>query len=63
MITDEQLSNLVELQACAVEKEGQAKQAMSEYKAGCKALFGVEDGTPINLVQLAMLVKKVTGND
>jgi hypothetical protein len=55
----EVIKELVAMQEGIVSLERELKHAVSDYKAKTKEYFGVEDGQPLNLVQLLMVMDRV----
>lgn len=56
----EAVSYFTGLQAQCLEAERAAKDLLQRYKAETKAYFGTADGEPMNLIQLAALIEKLS---
>jgi uncharacterized protein YcbX len=56
---EEAIAYFQTFQAHIVDLEEQKKEALQRYQRETAAYFGVADGTPINLLQMARLVKKM----
>ena len=61
MTATEAIAHFTGMQKEIVETEQKLKDLMGKYKQETKAYFGVSDGDPMNLIQLASLITKFSG--
>lgn len=54
--TDEAITYFANAQAEIVKKEVEWKEALNKYKAETKEYFGIEDGRPMNLIELVKII-------
>lgn len=57
----EKLKELAAMQEGILSLEQEKVHALKDYQAKVKEYLGFEDGKPLNIVELATLIDKVTG--